>query len=246
MNRGADSYIDLARRTGRYSDGKVKAYKELMTQSMTGQASLVNEALHAVVENKLHRTALSESNSSVLERNRALLQYIATLAGSNKKNDHFNYEFVESLIAGGADINIADQHGQSMFHEVARSWNIDVARFLLEQGGNINIQDSFGRTPLHVAVSVDFADMAGYLLENHADIDARTLGELQAPIHYAAKNGAEKSLKLLLGYHADIDSLDYRQRTPLQTPLEIQPYQFLSTEYHNSRWKLSINSTVQT
>ena len=83
-------------------------------------------------------------------------------------------------------------------------------------GGDINIQDSFGRTPLHVAVSVDFAEMAGYLLDNHADIDSRTLGELQAPIHYAAKNGAVKSLKLLLGYDANIDSLDYRQRTPLQ------------------------------
>ena len=36
MNSRGGSYIDLARRTGRYSDGKVKAYKELMAQSMTG------------------------------------------------------------------------------------------------------------------------------------------------------------------------------------------------------------------
>ena len=94
----------------------------------------MNEALHAVVENKLPKTALSESNNSVLERNRALLQYIATLADSNKKNDIFNYEFVESLLKGGADINITDQHGQSIFHEVARSWNVDVANFLLANG----------------------------------------------------------------------------------------------------------------
>jgi ankyrin repeat protein len=87
-----------------------------------------------VVENKLHANALSESNNSVLERNRALLQYIATLADSNKKNDQFNYEFVDSLVKGGADVNIADQHGQSIFHEVARSWNVDVAEFLLEHG----------------------------------------------------------------------------------------------------------------
>ena len=103
--------------------------------SVSGEgSSRINEALHAVVENKLHETALSESNNSVLERNRALLQYIATLADSNKKNDHFNYEFVESLVQGGADINTADQHGQSIFHEVARSWNVDVAKFLLEHG----------------------------------------------------------------------------------------------------------------
>ena len=98
------------------------------------RSSHVNEALHAVVENKLPKTALLESNNSVLERNRALLQYIATLADSNKKNDIFNYEFVESLLKGGADINITDQHGQSIFHEVARSWNADVAKFLLANG----------------------------------------------------------------------------------------------------------------
>jgi ankyrin repeat protein len=63
---------------------------------------------------------------------------------------------------------------------------------------------------------VDFEKMADFLLQNNADVDARTLGELQAPIHYAAKNGAVRSLKLLLGYEANIDSLDYRQRTPLQ------------------------------
>ena len=102
--------------------------------SVLDGSSRINEPLHAVVENKLHRTALSESNNSILERNRALLQYIATLADSNKKDDQFNYEFVESLINGGADINIADQHGQSLFHEVARSWNIDVVKFLLQHG----------------------------------------------------------------------------------------------------------------
>lgn len=96
--------------------------------------SRVNEALHAVVENKLGETALSETNNSVLERNRALLQYVSTLANSNHKNDAFNYEFVQSLLDGGADMNVSDQHGQTMFHEVARSWNTDVAKFLLQRG----------------------------------------------------------------------------------------------------------------
>lgn len=40
---------------------------------------------------------------------------------SNKKSDLFNYEFVESLIKGGSDINVTDQHGHTLFHEVARS-----------------------------------------------------------------------------------------------------------------------------
>ncbi len=93
-----------------------------------------NEPLQAVIENKLHDSALCEENNSILERNRALLQYIATLANSNDNQDQFNYEFVESLIKGGAEINTADQYGQSIFHEVSRSWNVDVAKFLLKRG----------------------------------------------------------------------------------------------------------------
>ena len=58
--------------------------------------------------------------------------------------------------------------------------------------------------------------MTQFLLSNGADIDVRTTGENQAPIHYAAKNGATKSLRVLLGFHADINSMDCKQRTPLQ------------------------------
>lgn len=93
-----------------------------------------NEPLQAVVENQLNQTALQETNNSILERNRALLQYAATIANSNSLSDKFNYEFVESLVKGGADINIADQCGQSIFHEVARSWDCDIAQFLLDIG----------------------------------------------------------------------------------------------------------------
>ena len=105
----------------------------MLTNSPTG-TTRSNEPLQAVVENQLSESALKEENNSVLERNRALLQYTATIAYSNNTKDEFNYEFVESLVKGGADINTADQHGQTIFHEVARSWNTDTAGFLLKLG----------------------------------------------------------------------------------------------------------------
>ena len=67
-----------------------------------------------------------------------------------------------------------------------------------------------------MAAAVDFVEMTEFLLKNNADIDARTEGESQTPIHFAAKNGATRSLKMLLGFHANIDSPDAKQRTPLQ------------------------------
>ena len=70
-------------------------------------------------------------------RNQALIHYIARLASSNNDDDEFDFSFVESLLENGADINTADKYGQTMFHEVARSWNVDVARFLLNRGISI-------------------------------------------------------------------------------------------------------------
>ena len=62
--------------------------------------------------------------------------------------------------------------------------------------------------------------MTEFLLLKNANIDVRTIGENQAPIHYAAKKGATKSLRVLLGFNADINSLDSKQRTPLQLAAE--------------------------
>ena len=67
-------------------------------------------------------------------RNHALIHYIAQLASSNNDNDTFDFSFVESLLKNGADINARDKHGQTIFHEVARSWHLDVAQFLLKNG----------------------------------------------------------------------------------------------------------------
>jgi ankyrin repeat protein len=45
-----------------------------------------------------------------------------------------DFSFVESLLQNGASVKSSDKHGQTIFHEVARSWHTDVAQFLLTQG----------------------------------------------------------------------------------------------------------------
>ena len=83
-----DSQLD----TTRGSTVKLKRFEEILVKSKLG-TSRHNEPLQAVLENKLRDSALCEENNSILERNRALLQYIATLADSNNNKDQFNYEF---------------------------------------------------------------------------------------------------------------------------------------------------------
>ena len=90
--------------------------------------------MHAVLEGELSESVLLEGEQSQNVRNRALIQYLATLANSNSTSDTFDYAFVQSLLNNGADINSTDKTGQTVFHEVARSWNIDVATFLIKHG----------------------------------------------------------------------------------------------------------------
>ena len=77
---------------------------------------------------------MTEGNEAQNTRNRALLHYFASLANSNKESDKFDFSFVKSLLDNGADVNSSDTTGQTVFHEVARSWNIDVAKFLINNG----------------------------------------------------------------------------------------------------------------
>ena len=65
-----------------------------------------------------------------------------------------------------SDTNAVDKHGQSLMHEVAREWSVDLARYLKIRGANIDIPDNHGRTPLFVAVSSNHLVMVRWLLDN--------------------------------------------------------------------------------
>ena len=78
----------------------------------------------------------------------------------------------------GADINTTDKYGQTVFHEVARAWHVDVAQFLLSLNADVNKCDRYGRTPLHVAAAVNYPEMVKFLIENGANHTARLVRRL--------------------------------------------------------------------
>lgn len=92
----------------------------------------MNVAVHAVLESALEDIYGLKEGQKI--RDHALLNYFASLANSNKNEDEFDFNFVQSLIANGANVDCTDKNGQTVFHEVARSWNLDVAMFLLDRG----------------------------------------------------------------------------------------------------------------
>lgn len=60
-----------------------------------------------------------------------------------------------------------------------------------------------------------------------ADITAKTYGEEQTPLHYAARYDSVEAMKVLIQGGAMIDSFDFLMRTPLQVASEIGTHALL-------------------
>ncbi|KAJ8014259.1 hypothetical protein DPEC_G00038410 [Dallia pectoralis] len=148
--------------------------------------------------------------------NKRLLDHFRALAASNQDTDEVDLQYLNDVIAGGADPNSTDQYGQTVLHEISRAWNVDVMRFFLERGADVQRPDCYGVTPLHVAAALDYEEMIHFLLNRKADIHAETEPDGQTPLHYAAKNDSLGAIRLLLQNGADISARDYKKRTPLQ------------------------------
>ena len=126
--------------SNRKYNSRMKDYETMLLHRVPGRSSKrTNVPMHAVLESELEENDIDDPplvkrTAPVKVRNHALLHYFAKLASSNDANDQMDYDFVESLLKNGASINTTDRHGQTVFHEVARSWHTDVAKFLIDHG----------------------------------------------------------------------------------------------------------------
>ncbi|XP_072170292.1 uncharacterized protein [Diadema setosum] len=153
--------------------------------------------------------------------NAELIGYFGHLATSEDPSVKIDLEYLELILNRGANINCTDKYGQTALHEVARTWDPDIAVFIILKGADVNQADMFGRTPLHIAAAVDFPEMIAVLLDNGANIESLTEGEKQTPLHYAARNDACNALRLLLKKGAKMHERDYKGRTPLLVAAEL-------------------------
>ncbi|XP_075681857.1 uncharacterized protein LOC142651276 isoform X2 [Rhinoderma darwinii] len=147
-----------------------------------------------------------------------LLKYFIHL--SKNEGEQINFQTIDNLLAQGFNVNEMDRHGQTVMHEVSKSWHTEVAQFLIKRHADINKPDHHGVTPLHVAAAMDYPDMISLLLRHGGNINAVTIGK-QTPLHYAAKYDAVNSLKALMKHDADTNARDHKQRTALHLAAEL-------------------------
>ena len=123
----------------------------------------------------------------------------APLHGAALHNHHAN---VAALIAGGAQVNATDPHGDTPLHKAALGDARQAAALLIGNGANVHARNRFGATPLHYAASRNAQVIAALLISNGADANA--VDQLEhAPLHWAARENAAETADVLIRRGAD-------------------------------------------
>jgi len=116
---------------------------------------------------------------------------------------------------GGGTSGKRARHGGVM-EAVLHGNEGNLGRMLGERKADVDVIDQGGATPLMLAAQTGKVDMVQLLLDYHASVTARTTMARNSVMHFAAKNGSEAVIKLLM--ERDTTLLDSPNKN-LDTPL---------------------------
>ena len=97
-------------------------------------------------------------------------------------------EFVELLIANGADVAAKNEYGSTPLHNAATK---EIAQLLITNGADINAKINDGSSPLLAAAMKGHKEVAELLIAKGADVNARSesvLGEDKTALDWAVEN----------------------------------------------------------
>ena len=141
-------------------------------------------------------------------------------------------EGVRVLLERGADINKADNHGETPLLKASRNGHLNVVRVLLAGGADINKADNNGITPLWIASSLGRVNVVKLLLREGADIN-KASNRGWTPLSIASRmatyldEGQEEVVKVLKNYVVMENIKEYKRPAPTLRSLA---YSKLDTE----------------
>jgi uncharacterized protein len=119
---------------------------------------------------------------------------------------------VKKQLANGMDPNTADSYGVPLLVLAAREKSDNVAALLLDNPKtNIEIVDKAGENAMMMAALNDDVGLVKLLISKDAEVNKKGW----TPLHYAATNGHDDVVKLLLDHSAYIDAGSPNGTTPL-------------------------------
>ncbi|KAF2808391.1 ankyrin [Mytilinidion resinicola] len=133
-----------------------------------------------------------------------------------------HYELATELLSAGADVNVANDFGQTPLHKaVKNNGGYEVSRHLLSSGADLSRQDLAGRTPLHCF----FNETSRQIIQFHQeDLDSTTQDYRGMNImHYVSWSKSSRPtdiLRCLTDQPPSLASTDQEGRTILHLSLQ--------------------------
>jgi ankyrin repeat protein len=169
------------------------------------QAAAVNNRKHTVEFLLKHGANVNISGG----------EFGSAIAGAASNGTASNSEaIIQLLIAGGADISKADDHGRRSLYFAAQNGAVNVVELLLERKAEVRSTTTSGQTALHVASHDGHEAVVKLLLDGGAEVKAAD-NKGWTPLHVAARNGHEAVVKLLLDGRAEVKAAANEGWTPL-------------------------------
>ena len=146
-------------------------------------------------------------------RNTCLLEtplHVAALRHDNPE------EYLEPLIARGADLNLRDHEGSSVLAFAVQANHVRSTLFLLEHGADIDAADEGGMTPTGLAIIYKHYEILALLLE-HGPNTAQTTDTGATLLHLCAQHGDPKTVFILQQAKLETpgDALDLQGMRPI-------------------------------
>lgn len=134
-------------------------------------------------------------------------------------NEDDSYYFINLLLKEGADIDEVDtSNASSVLHFAARIGHVSVLETLLQAGANPNLTDRQGKTPLLEAVINNRVRAVSVLLHGGANGELVERSAGWNCLHYAALNGRDDIIELLLSEQGKLSPHTKTLPGPWRTP----------------------------
>ncbi|WYZ35989.1 hypothetical protein EsH8_X_000636 [Colletotrichum jinshuiense] len=133
----------------------------------------------------------------------------------NAASGNGHAEVVKLLLEKGADVTAANNDGRTPLFTAADGGHLEVVKLLLDKGADIAIANKSGWTPFMTASRRGYFEVAGWFLkESQVNIDDKDNND-RTPLFYAAMEGRNEIVRLLLVNKASVNAKDRYNATPL-------------------------------